>query len=94
MHIPDKNRIALSPAIMAIALLGDKRCEIPIGATVEKIKEDGGGDLHPIGSRGKVLGNLHNPHYIPHDAYYIHWELTGIKSFSAGNKVKEIKHAI
>lgn len=91
MNIPKESIVPLNPQIMFIMLLGDSRCEIQKGKTVEKIKEDPRGDIHPIGSRGKVLGNLHNPFHEPHDAYYIQWENSDLKTLSVGAKIKEIK---
>lgn len=90
MYIPEQNKYALPSQILAALLIGDSRCAIAISKTVEKIKVDEDGDLHPVGSRGRVIGNLHNPMVTVKDAYYVKWEKTGMLSLTVGFKVKEI----
>jgi hypothetical protein len=63
---------------------------IPNGTVIVKIAVDEGGDIHPIGTRGAVLGSIRHPTlgYF----YFIEWDpRPGLASGCQGYKIKALE---
>jgi hypothetical protein len=85
----------MAPKIPVVAITSEAPGAIPNGTRIVKIACDpGGGDRHPVGAQGKVLGSMKNPGTAFPKVKYMYcleWDdMPGVPVFAADWKIARI----